>query len=128
MINTLKKSVVALVIAMFGLVALSPAALAVNPTPPPPSNSAATQIGSGASATGQSGDLRANIQKVVNILLFVLGLIAVIVIVIAGIRYTTSGGDAAAVKGAKDTILYAIVGLVVAILAFAIVNFGVGAF
>jgi glucose uptake protein GlcU len=58
-----------------------------------------------------------------NILIFLTGAIAVIVIIFGGLRYTISTGDAARVKQAKDTILYGIVGLVIAILAYAIVNF-----
>jgi hypothetical protein len=49
-------------------------------------------------------------------------------IVIGGIKYTTSNGDSSAITSAKNTILYSVVGLVVAILAFAIVNFVLGAF
>lgn len=63
------------------------------------------------------------ITNIVNILLYVLGAIAVIMIVVGGIRYTLSNGDSAAIKGAKDTILYSVIGLIVAILAYAIVNF-----
>jgi multisubunit Na+/H+ antiporter MnhB subunit len=55
-------------------------------------------------------------------------MIAVIMIVIGGIRYTTSNGDSSQVKSAKDTIMYAVIGLVVAILAYAIVNFILSAF
>jgi hypothetical protein len=44
-------------------------------------------------------------------------------IIVGGIRYTTSNGDSGRIKAAKDTITYAVVGLVVAILAYAIVNF-----
>ena len=77
----------------------------------------------------QSGPkLEDSIKTIVNVLLFVLGAIAVIMIIIGGIRYTTSNGDASSIKGAKDTILYAVVGLVVAILAYAIVNFVLTAF
>ncbi|MBH1957014.1 hypothetical protein I8H84_05550 [Candidatus Saccharibacteria bacterium] len=72
--------------------------------------------------------LEEGIKNVVNVLLFLLGSIAVIMIIIGGIRYATSNGDAGAIKGAKDTILYAVIGLIVAILAYAIVNFVVGAF
>lgn len=68
------------------------------------------------------------IQIVINTLLFVLGIIAVIMIVIGGIRYTTSGGDPSGLKTARDTIIYSVVGLVVAIMAYAIVNFVVGRF
>ena len=46
----------------------------------------------------------------------------------AEIRYATSNGDAQQVKSAKDAVLYAVIGLVVAILAYAIVNFVLGAF
>lgn len=62
-------------------------------------------------------------KTAVNLLLTVLGIISVIMIVIGGIRYTTSGGDAAGLKNARDTIIYAVVGLIVAILSFSIVNF-----
>jgi hypothetical protein len=60
---------------------------------------------------------------VTNVLLFVVGAISVIMIVIGGLRYVLSGGDSSNVTTAKNTILYAIVGLVVAMLAYAIVNF-----
>lgn len=63
------------------------------------------------------------IKNVITTILIVLGMVAVIMIVIGGIRYTTSNGDASAIKSAKDTILYAVIGLVVAIFSFAIVNF-----
>lgn len=62
-------------------------------------------------------------KKIVNLLLYVLGAVAVIMIVLGGIRYTTSNGEAAHVKAAKDTIMYAVIGLVVAVMAYAIVNF-----
>ena len=65
---------------------------------------------------------------IINLLLFIIGAIAVIMVIIGGLRYVLSGGDANAVTSAKNTILYAIVGLAIAILAYAIVNFVVGAF
>jgi len=66
------------------------------------------------------------LKRIVNILLFVIGAVAVIMIIVGGIRYVVSGGDSSAVTGAKNTILYAVIGLVVAAMAFAIVNFVVG--
>ena len=72
--------------------------------------------------------LEDGIKTIVNVMLFILGAIAVIMIIIGGIRYTTSNGDASNTKAAKDTILYAVIGLIVAILAYAIVNFVVDAF
>lgn len=67
-------------------------------------------------------------EIITNVLLFLIGAIAVIMIIIGGIRYTVSGGDSTAVTNAKNTILYGVVGVVVAILAFAIVRFVVDAF
>lgn len=72
-----------------------------------------------------SGD-NAIFKTVVNVLLFIIGAISVIMLIIGGIRYTISQGDSGAVTSAKNTILYAIIGLIVAILAYAIVNFVVG--
>ena len=48
-------------------------------------------------------------------------------IILGGISYATSQGDPGKVKKGKDTILYGIIGLVVALLAYAIVNFVLGA-
>lgn len=62
-------------------------------------------------------------QQIVNILLFLIGAVAVIMLVIGGFRYVISGGDQSQVTSAKNTILYAIVGIVVAFLAYAAVNF-----
>ena len=62
-------------------------------------------------------------ETIVNILLFLIGAVSVIMLIYGGIRYTISGGDSTAVTSAKNTILYAVVGIVVAVLAFAVVNF-----
>jgi hypothetical protein len=62
-------------------------------------------------------------RTIVNILLFLVGAVAVIMLVIGGFRYVLSGGDQNAVTSAKNTILYAIIGIVIAILAYAAVEF-----
>ncbi len=62
-------------------------------------------------------------SEITNVLLFVIGAVAVIMIVIGGLRYVISGGDAKQVQAAKNTILYALVGVIIAILAYAVVNF-----
>lgn len=82
----------------------------------------------GGNTEGNSISLGARIRQIVNVLLYILGAVAVLMIVVGGMRYTLSGGDSGAIKSAKDTILYAAVGLVVAILAFAIVDFVLGSF
>lgn len=66
--------------------------------------------------------------EISSVLLFIVGAIAVIMIVIGGLRYVISGGDASQVQAAKNTILYALVGIIVAILAYAAVNFVIGSF
>jgi len=63
------------------------------------------------------------VLTITNTLLFVLGAISVIMIIIGGLRYVISGGNSTAVTAAKNTILYAIVGVIVALLAYAIINF-----
>lgn len=63
------------------------------------------------------------IQNVINVLLYAIGILAVILIVIGGLKYVLSNGDQAQVTSAKNTILYSVVGLVIASLAYAIVNF-----
>jgi len=63
---------------------------------------------------------------VVDILLFIIGIVAVIMLILGGIRYTVSGGEAKAVESAKNTILYAIIGIVVAFLAYAVVHWVIG--
>lgn len=71
----------------------------------------------------QNAPLEVNFKKIVNIFLFIIGAIAVIMIVIGGLKYVTSNGDTSSVTNAKNTILYAVIGLIVAILAYSIVDF-----
>ena len=68
-------------------------------------------------------DLNSIITIIINTLIFAIGIVAVVMIIMGGISYATSQGDPAKVKKGKDTILYGIIGLVVSLLAFAIVNF-----
>lgn len=83
-----------------------------------------------ARGSGQPVDLFGNggvITTITNTLLFVVGALSVIMIIVGGIRYATSGGNASSVTAAKNTILYALVGLIIAFLAFAAVNWVLGA-
>jgi hypothetical protein len=73
---------------------------------------------------GQSGVF----QNITNVLLFLIGAISVIMLVIGGLRYVLSGGESSAVAAAKNTILYAIIGVIVALLAFAAVDFVINSF
>jgi len=68
-------------------------------------------------------ELAPMIKIIVNNLLYILGAVSVLVIIFSGISYTLSAGDANQVSKAKNTLMYAIVGLIVAILSYGIVNF-----
>ena len=108
-----------LVVAGVGLAALP--AFAAN-TPSSVSNGLNAAVnGSGLSNKSVSVDSVA--KNVVNALLYIIGILAVIMIIVGGVMYTTSAGDQAKVTKAKNIIIYGLVGLVIAILAYAIVSF-----
>ncbi|HET9098138.1 MAG TPA: hypothetical protein VFN51_00820 [Candidatus Saccharimonadales bacterium] len=79
---------------------------------------------SGGSASG--ADFTKVIADVIRIISILVGVIAIIMIIIGGFRYMTSGGDSGKVSSAKNTIVYAIIGLAVAVLAQFIVQFVLG--
>ena len=84
-----------------------------------------------ARGTDQTANLFGNtgiFSQITDTLLFILGAISVIMIIIGGLRYVVSGGKAESVTAAKNTILYAIVGIIIAMLAYAIINFVLQAF
>lgn len=65
-------------------------------------------------------------DSVINTLLYAVGVISVIMVIVNGIRFTTSSGDPAKAKSAREGLMYAIVGLVIAMIAYAVVNFVIG--
>lgn len=89
-------------------------------------NPDAANGGTCSSADGRT--VPGTLQQVTDVMIFLIGAIAVIMIIIGGIRYATSAGDQAGLTSAKNTILYAIIGLVVAFMAYAIVRFIFAAF
>lgn len=82
---------------------------------------------SNATLSNSTGGLEALARNVVNIFSIVIGAVAIIMLLYGGFRYITSGGDSGRVGNAKNTLLYAIIGLVVVALAQLIVNFVLGA-
>lgn len=76
-------------------------------------------------AACQSGGLFSGgiFSRIANLLIFLTGAIAVVMVIIGGLRYVLSQGNASQVESAKNTILYAVIGLIIAVMAFAIVNF-----
>lgn len=120
----MKKVIPVLILSIFGLAVL--VSLNFN------TNVSALGIMDGVNAAQGSGTPTALfggegiISKITNILLFIAGGLAVIMIIFGGLRYVTSAGNSANVTAAKNTVLYAIVGLIVAFLAFAAINFILG--
>ena len=70
-----------------------------------------------------SNSVNSLLATVTNVMLFIAGAIAVIMIVVGGIKYVTSNGNSERINSAKNTIMYAVVGLVIAIAAYAVVDF-----
>jgi multisubunit Na+/H+ antiporter MnhB subunit len=62
-------------------------------------------------------------QNIINLMLYAIGIIAVLLIIISSMRFVSSRGDSNAVSKARTALIYSVVGLVVAVTAFAIVNF-----
>ncbi len=88
----------------------------------------ASQLGTGgdtscASDTAAGDRVNDIIKLVINIFSLIVGVVSVIMIIIGGLKYITSGGDSGNITGAKNTILYAIIGLVVVALAQVVVRF-----
>jgi len=83
----------------------------------------AADLGEIPDSGGTTTDLPGAIESIIQFILFLLGSIAVLVIVIAGVRLVIGGGDEGERTKARDAVLYAVVGLVVVLLASAIVNF-----
>lgn len=121
----IKTYVTILAMALFGAAIAVPAvpALAYDPL-------------AGACASGSTSEVCANknekiepfIKTIINTLLYVVGILSVVMIIVAGIMYTISSGDSGRVSKAKNMLMYSIVGLVVAFLAYAIVNWVVDLF
>lgn len=119
----MKKSIISIAImtcAVFGASVLSTASLSgsVSAQVSKGIDTATTSEMQGKSIDGDSG----LIKTVVNILLWAVGILSVIMIIFSGFRYITSSGDASKTKSAQNTLIYSVVGLIVAIMAWAIVN------
>lgn len=115
----------------FGLMA-SPVALAVegdDGTDTAEDCGISSGLTGGMNCAGQSdslsndSDVGGVFKTVTDVLLFVVGAVAVIMLIYGGFKYVTSSGDAQAVTSAKNTIMYAVIGIVVAIMSFALLSF-----
>lgn len=86
---------------------------------PPRSSAGSTVI----VAPTNDTDLLASVTGIINAVIAVLGFVCVVVMIVGGVNYMTSAGDTNKVTKAKNTILYGLIGLVICVLSFAVVNF-----
>lgn len=137
--NIIKKSLQALLLVPVLALGVTTGAALISPLSANAASANCTSDASGGLSGGagcaQGADQQSDLfgsngifKTITNVLLFVIGAISVIMLIIGGIRYVVSGGDSGAVTSAKNTILYAVVGIVVAILAYALVNFVISSF
>ncbi len=101
-----------------GVTALAPSQATFADSPASQIKGGLHDIGADNAQTAQSV-----IPKIVNLLLFFVGAVSVIMIIYGGFKYVTSSGESSAVSSAKNTILYAVIGLVIALVAYGIANF-----
>ncbi len=122
-----KSKIVALVVAgilsVFGLSMVPATTNAASSVCDQPNVSEEVKKANGCAGAGDSAEFSGVIVGIINAIVGVLGIVAAIFIVVGGVNYMTSQGDPGKTKKAKDTILYATIGLIIAALAFAIVNF-----
>lgn len=108
---------------MFGIAANSPAAYATVICPDGSSKDKLELCYTNVEGGLASKDLNTTLNTIINVVIGIVGFVAVVMMILGGISFITSQGDSAKVTKARNTILYGVVGLVVALLAFAIVNF-----
>jgi hypothetical protein len=128
----MKYKIVAVLIGLFGLLAVTGPAFAqtvqqeINNGLCAGSNlQVPTGPGTGScnGVNSASNNLEKFVRHIVNILSAVIGIVAVIMIMVGGFRYVTSGGSDSSVTSAKNTILYAIIGLIIVALSQVLVHF-----
>ncbi len=79
--------------------------------------------GSGCTNPAGGPTVESGVKAAINILSLIVGIVSVIMIIIGGLKYIISSGDSGNIKSAKDTILYALIGLVIVALSQVIVRF-----
>ena len=72
---------------------------------------------------GAQGSVNSLVGKIINIFSVIVGIVAVIMVIIGGFKFITSGGDSGKVTSARNTIIYAIIGLIIVALAQIIVKY-----
>jgi Type IV secretion system pilin len=118
------KMVIATLVLACGIAPLAVAGVSADGASGEAKNAVCSGINSaGGNCSSSANGLTTVIQLIINIISVIAGIAAVIMIMVAGLRYITSGGDASKVAGAKSAIVYAIVGLLVVAFAQLIVRY-----
>ncbi|MBX4190709.1 pilin [Candidatus Saccharibacteria bacterium] len=113
------------IVTLMTLFVMTPSfALAAAGCTPPLTPKEAIDCGSGgASGGGSPSDLNDTVENILNILSIIVGVAAIFMIIFAGLRFITSAGNAERAKAARQTLLYAVIGLVIVAMAQIIVWF-----
>lgn len=121
----LKKITISLALIIFPAVSLAPASVQAGPFDGSKGEACnGAQLGASGGCGGAPGSSLSNrIKNIVNILSAIVGVAAVIMVIIGGFRYITASGDSNSINSAKNTIIYAVIGAVIATLAQVIVRF-----
>ncbi len=121
--NRLKSAIIAIGLALALVLALPALASAVNPYEEVCAGKGSGSVVCGAPTNDPIAGTNGVISRIVNILSVVVGVVSVIFIIMGGIKYITSNGDSSAVSTAKSTIIYALIGLLVAFMAQPLIRF-----
>lgn len=123
----MKNKILAIILAFVGLFSLiATPVYAAEPTPNTDicnNEKIAKEIKQAAGCDNTAPNIENVIQNIINVVLGILGVVCFVIIVIGGVQYMTSTGEAAKTQRAKNTILYAVIGLIICALAGVITNF-----
>lgn len=126
-IKVIFSAVIVIAFATFAPVLLSSGIASAQYTPPGSvacGGANGSTVGSGADCVNNNAKtLPQVVSSILNILSWVVGAVSIIMVIYGGFRYVTSGGGQDGVKAGKDTLLYAVIGLVIVALSQVIVNF-----
>jgi hypothetical protein len=122
----MKRFFIALAVSLSVVFGVSNMAMAIAPGIDGPRDEVCEGITGGGCTTAGGNDISRVLRAVLQILSWVAGIAAVIMIIVAGLKYITSGGDSSSVASAKQSLIYALVGVIFVALAQAIVRFVLG--
>lgn len=124
--NIIKKFIIVLALSAVPLALFGPANVSAGPFSSSKGEACrGANLGGGGSCSDNTAanSIGETLTKVINILTIIVGIAAVVVIIINGLKFITSNGDSNSISSAKNGIIYALVGLIIVALSQAIVRF-----